>query len=304
MMKKDYLFYRFYKMVSEDGKTFVIIPGVIKSKDGIESSFIQFVDEKTGKSGYIQYGSDEYYISHDKKAMKVGSSLFYENAISLKIIENDISIEGRIEFRDGVPINKKRPIQSFLELLSYIPFFECRHNIISIRNTLLGSLTVDGEERVFDDGYGYIEGAGKYTFPKKKLWIQSGFGNNASVMFAASILFTNAALPFGEISLPCFISCVEINRRTHVFASYTGAHFRINKYCGNGVFIMIEDDKYRMEITYCNGESYTLRAPMEGQMQAAEKFRTGARVEINVMDKKGNSIYRGLSNDGSGETIG
>lgn len=293
MLKREYFFSRYFKLVSDDGSILILMPGIIRSREGIESSFLQLIDGVMGKAVFFQYPAASFQLSGDKLAIKIGSSLFYDDGISLKVRGDGFEIEGNVDFSDKKSIRKTLYIPDIMGPFAYLPFIKCRHDVINLRNSVSGTVNICGDERIFDDGCGYIEGSNAIVLPKGWKWLQAPFTEGASVIFATS--------PFaiGKISLPGFFACIEINGKTYIFANYTAARYKVDISETDEFLVRIEDDRYKMDISCSGGEAYKLRAPMQGQMQLPIIEKIGVRVYICLSDKQGNILFNGESNLGT-----
>ena len=55
----------------------------------------------------------------------------------------------------------------------YLPKMECKHNIFSMNNQVNGKIIINGQEYLFNNDLGYIEGDYGTSFPNNYIWIQA-----------------------------------------------------------------------------------------------------------------------------------
>lgn len=75
---------------------------------------------------------------------------------------------------------------------SYVPFMECNHVILSMKNNANGHININDNMLNFDNGIGYIEKDWGCSFPKKYIWCQGNNFQNPTTSFMLSI----ADIPF------------------------------------------------------------------------------------------------------------
>jgi len=146
----------------------------------------------------------------------------------------------------------------------WIPFMECRHEIISMSHSLRGSLTVNGKVLDFDGEKGYIEGDRGRSFPRDYLWLQCNrFSQEASVMVSI------AHIPFIGHSFQGCICVIQYKGQEYRLATYLG----VKVVCKRETAVILKQGQYTFKIFLTNrnrikkpGFSHRLLAPDLGKM--------------------------------------
>ncbi len=138
----------------------------------------------------------------------------------------------------------------------YLPM-QCSHEIISMKHSLKGSLTVRGIDYNFTDGTGYIEGDYGLSFPKSYLWLHcNDFTEDLSIMVSI------AHIPFLGLH---FTGCI-------CAITYKGVEYRLATYKGVNLSLITEtkivltQGPYRLAIKLSPAKPLPLRSPKKGHM--------------------------------------
>lgn len=167
---------------------------------------------------------------------------------------------------------------------SYVPFMECNHAILCMRNSISGSIHLNDDIYNFNHGIGYIEKDWGCSFPKSYVWCQ---GNN----FAhsdASFLLSIADIPFMSMNFKGLICVLIIGQKEYRFASYNRS--RITKYeiTEKGINIQLQRKSYTLSITSYYEVGHVLSAPVEGKMD--KNIYESISASINVTLKENSTI--------------
>ena len=135
---------------------------------------------------------------------------------------------------------------------------QCRHEIISMRHNVAGTLKINREQLHFGKGIGYIEKDRGTSFPDQYVWTQCsrGAGGRLHLMAAA------ATIPVGPFSFEGTIAEIWYGRR----------HYRLATYCGARVKertekqIVIEQKHIKFEAQLQQNHPQKLLAPQLGAM--------------------------------------
>jgi len=223
------------------GRSLAIIPG--RASD---EAFVLVITD--GRSYHIKYPLSEY---HKDAILNVGGNTFSPAGITLDIRRPELTLVGEIMYMDIAPIRS--------DIMGPFKFFpmECRHGIISMRHTLCGTVTLNGEIQDYTDGKGYIESDSGRSFPKGYMWVHcNDFAQDCSIM--ASV----ARIPFYGLRFWGCICVVWLNGREYRLATYNGV--KILR-CGPGA-IELKQGKYRLTITIDERAGQKLPAPHFGNM--------------------------------------
>lgn len=171
---------------------------------------------------------------------------FTKNGVILNIYSPEITLTGAIRYGELSSIK-----YDIMGPFCIFPM-ECRHGIRSMKHTLKGAVTLNGERIDFTGGTGYIEKDSGRSFPSEYTWIQANdFPKDASVMAAV------ARIPFLGMH---FRGCICI-------IQYRGKEYRLATYLGAKILrctsekILLKQGKYILEIRIKNENSRELAAP-------------------------------------------
>lgn len=284
--RKNYFEGWYFKHQNADN-TIAFIPGINIDSLGNKSAFIQVI---TNKSSYnINYPFSKFATNVDKLSVKVGDNIFSSEGIEIHIKEDNLNIEGNIEYGELTPIK-----YDIMGPFSVIPFMECNHGIISMKHELRGQLTINGEVLNLHHGIGYIERDWGISFPESYLWTQCNDFKGEECSIMASI----ADIPFGGIN---FKGCICV-------VYYKGCQYRLATY--NGVKIVEYDSrtlilkrgKLKLHIELTNENPQKLLAPNKGHMSRIihENAACTARFRFYI---KGRLVFDVNSNNCSFEYV-
>ncbi|HOS18609.1 MAG TPA: tocopherol cyclase family protein [Clostridia bacterium] len=167
---------------------------------------------------------------------------------------------------------------------------ECRHEVVSMRHALAGSIAVDGREICFDGGVGYIERDSGTSFPKWYRWIQcNDFSEDCSVM--ASV----AAIPFLGFAFTGCICAIVYRGKEYRLATYNGARVRES----SPGRLSVSAGKLLLEIDVSPGApGHALRSPVKGEMSGVIRESNDAAARFRL--REGGELVFDLSSDHAG----
>lgn len=178
-------------------------------------------------------------------------NVFGKSGVLLDIQTPQISLRGAIRYRGLSPIK--------YDIMGPFRFFpmECKHGIISMRHSLVGSVLLNGERIDFTGGTGYIEKDSGRSFPSDYVWVQANdFKEPASIMAAV------ATIPFCGLRFRGCICVIQYRGREYRLATYLGARVRV---CTRNKLIL-QQGKYKLEVRIKSGKGLELSAPQNGKM--------------------------------------
>ena len=131
--------------------------------------------------------------------------------------KQDICIYGDIGYYDSININTSKYSPNIMGPFSYVPFMECNHAIISMKNKINGEIVINDSVINFNGGIGYIEKDYGCSFPKSYIWCQGNSFKNSDTSFMLSI----ANIPFKifNFRFDFIIICPNINLQFAVISS-------------------------------------------------------------------------------------
>ncbi|WP_310604145.1 tocopherol cyclase family protein [Anaerosporobacter sp.] len=230
--------------MAED-ETLALIPAL--HSDGKESSAsLQIITND--KAFSISYPKIRF--NEDKFRIKIGQNYFSKKGICLNIETNNYSIHGKLRF--GIFHKIK---YSIMGPFRYIPFMQCKHNVISMRHVVTGTIKINDKVYCFNEGIGYIEGDCGCSFPKEYIWTQCHFPNG-------SIMLSVADIPMLGFHFRGIIGIVMIAGKEYRIATYLGA--RVSLISDDTV--VIKQGKYTLYAKLIESKHQKLNAPVCGKM--------------------------------------
>lgn len=243
-MKNDY-FKGWYFKCSNENKTIAFIPAFHQSNHEKTAS-LQIITDDTAFNIPFQF----LQYQENPLAVKIGENVFSENGIRLQIQNNNLSANGALHFHNLSPIQ-----YDIMGPFKFVPLMQCRHSVYSMRHRINGQIMVNGQQYVFQNGIGYIEGDLGSSFPKEYIWTQCHF-NNGSLMLSV------ADIPLFGFQFTGIIGVILLNRKEHRIATYLGAKVkRIDKNT-----VTVKQGDYHLTARLLQKNSQPLAAPSHGLM--------------------------------------
>lgn len=253
---------------NEKGISF--IPGInIEDKD--KKAFIQVITNDT--SYFINYSINDFKFDFNPFCIQIGNNTFSKEGIHIDIKDNTkkLKIYGDIKYSNSKNIHTSFFAPNIMGPFSYIPFMECNHAILSMQNSIYGSINIQNSKINFNNDIGYIEKDWGCSFPKSYIWCQ---GNNFQKS-KASFMLSIADIPFKFLNFRGIICTLIIDNQEFKFTTYNNA--RIIKY-----YI----DDYSLNITLRRG-SYDLNIK--------SKYNTGLKLVAPVKGKMEKDIFESIT---------
>lgn len=244
MQQKNY-FKGWYFKCSNENKTIAFIPAFHRNNHR-ETASLQIIADDAVFS--IPFQSLQY--RENPLTVKTGENIFSEKGIRLNIKNDKLSANGILHFSGLSPVR-----YDIMGPFRFVPFMQCRHSIYSMRHRIHGKITVNGQQYVFRNGTGYIEGDCGSSFPKEYIWTQCHFRNGSLMLSAADI-------PFLGFHFTGIIGAVLINGKEYRIATYLGAKV---KHTGKD-FVTVKQGDYQLTAKLLQKNSHPLAAPSNGLM--------------------------------------
>lgn len=120
---------------SNNEKSISFIPG-INIEEGKKKSFVQIITNE--KSYFIKYDIKDFKFGFEPFYIKIGNNFFSKDAIKINIEDKkqNIRILGELNYSEGKEIKKDAFNPNIMGLFSYIPFMECNHAILNMKNKI------------------------------------------------------------------------------------------------------------------------------------------------------------------------
>lgn len=274
--KKQY-FEGWYFKHSKDGFGISFIPG-IHVENARAFAFIQVITNE--KSYYIKYDIKDFYYSIDPFFVKIGSNVFSKSGVKIRIKDEEqkLEINGEIEYRDNIEIERTGYAPNIMGPFSFIPFMECNHAILSMYNEISGKLNINGEDVIFNKNHGYIEKDWGSSFPSNYIWCQANNFEKDKACFFLSV----ADIPFNIFTFQGVICVLILNGKEYRFATYHNCSVSKISVKEKEVQVQLKQGKYILEMICTQEGNLPLKAPVNGKMSKTVKETILASVSIKL----------------------
>ena len=297
----------YYKQVSKDHKRAIsFIPGISLFNNDVHC-FVQYIyvsldenNKKLIKTGYVKYPVEDFKFNNNPFMLWVENSTFMESMISIKIVDDGINIEGKLNLGSFTPIEKSILAPNIMGFFAYIPKMECYHGIVSMNHRVDGILRINNEEVNFDNGKGYIEKDWGTSFPERYIWIQCNNFENINTSIFCSV----ADIPFMGKSFLGYICNLIIEGVEYRFATYNKSKLKIESITKEKIMIILENSKAKLRIEAYLNEAGELIAPKQGRMQKIVKEEVSGKVKVNLYNKQNGTIYEDICYMAGIEVVG
>lgn len=245
---------------NEKGISF--IPGINIAEDG-KKAFIQVITNKS--SYYINYDINDFKFSANPFCIQIGDNVFSKDGIHIEIKQSDQSpsIYGDIDYLEKKEIKTNLLNPNIMGPFSYVPFMECNHAILSMKNTTKGSIVIHQEKVDFDNGIAYIEKDWGTSFPKTYIWVQGNQFQNQNASFMISV----ANIPFKLFEFRGLICVLIIDNQEYRFTTYNGTKIVEYDVTDKLLNITLKRGIYSLNIKSSYDAGIKLAAPVKGKMQ-------------------------------------
>ena len=296
---KNYFEGWYFKHVSKDlQEVYSFIPGV-SFDDSEQHAFIQVINGITGQTEYITYPLDDFTCGKNKCMLKIGDPVFTEKKIELNIENQNLSINGELEYSNSVKYPKSLLSPGIMGWYSFVPFMECKHGIVSVNHSITGSITINKTLINFQGGKGYIEKDWGTSFPEAWIWIQSNNFNKSDTSFTFSV----AKIPWLGNYFTGFIAFLYFDKQFYLFSTYNKSKLSSISYDGTSLGFTLANRNTTLKVTALKNRSGELRAPKSGKMSRRIKESIDSKIMISLFNKKGDLIYSDSSHRAGMEVI-
>lgn len=243
----EYFYGWYFRCQSEQG-TVAVIPAVHIS-DKKRSCSLQVITEHGAWNQ--EFSIDQFRVDNKKLNMKIGENFFSAKGLSIRLSGNGYEIQGSLRFGD-LTVPKYQIMGPF----RYVPYMECRHAVYSMRHTVRGWISINGNYLNFENGLGYMEGDRGTSFPVKYIWTQHFLEKGQG-----SLVLAAAEVPLGPVRFTGTIGLVWWKGREYRFATYLGA-----RVCRMKDEILIKQGAYQLKAKCLARHKKMLYAPSKGAM--------------------------------------
>jgi hypothetical protein len=293
----------YYKLVDHEGRhPYAVIAGVFLGDDG--HAFIQVLDGANCSASYHRYPLSDFWAARHGFDVRIGKSRFHAQGMELDIDgqspQGPQRVRGHVGLGRRIPWPVTRLSPGCMGPLTFLPFMECYHGILSVDHGLTGSLEIDAKPRTFDGGRGYLEKDWGRSFPEGYIWMQSNHFAEQGIGLTVSV----AKVPLlGTLLRGCF-ACFLFEGKLYRFATYTGARVARCAIEGDEVSIAIHDFRHELEISARKAEGPVLKAPYGKEMTGRVAETMQSAISMRFSERKGATMFEGTGVHACLEAVG
>lgn len=270
----------------ENGISF--IPGINVENEN-KNAFVQVITN--GTSHYVNYDIKDFEYNLNPFFIRIGNNFFSKDGIHINIKEPNLNVYGEIEYSKSENINTNILNPNIMGPFSYVPFMECNHAILCMKNKATGYITLNSQDIKFKNDIGYIEKDWGCSFPKNYIWCQANNFNISNASFMLSI----ANIPFKFFEFRGLICVLKIDDKEYKFTTYNNA--KILKYnVDKSIDVVLRKGDYQINIKSKNDDGLKLSAPVKGKMQKDIFESISSKVTV-TLKYKNNIIFSDISNN-------
>jgi tocopherol cyclase len=284
--KRDKYFEGWYfKLVSSTyDESLVLIPGVSQVSTD-PHAFIQifYRKESTLKRFYVKYELSDFLADQNQLSVKISNNYFSEEKIILDINNNDLQLNGNIKLKAETEIKRHHFSPTIMGPFAYLPFMECNHEVIHMKNIINGEVTLNKHRILFIEEIGYIEKDYGVSFPSEYIWLQGNHFNSSNTSF----FFSYATIPYLKLSFKGLISVLYIDETEYRFATYNQS--KVLSYHvdddSKSVEIVIKRFKLTLVVKASIDNVIDLPSPIKGHMTEQIKEGITGLIELKLYEK-------------------
>lgn len=279
---KNYFEGWYFKNVT-DTDTICFIPG-IHIENGNSFCFIQVVINQ--ESYYFSFPIEEFIFCQKPFLIQIGQNIFSETGIEIHLKDKNFLLEGSLFYQNNILLNKTSFSPNIMGPFTFLPFMECNHAILQMKNCITGNFLLNGKSYSFLNGTGYIEKDWGSSFPKDYLWAQGNCFQNSS--YDTSFFLSIAHIPFSLFSFQGFICVFRYQEKEYRFTTYNHSCLREFSMEENKISIVLTHLDLTLAIMIEKQNDFPLIAPKNGQMKL--KIKESIDSIISLQLRKGNQI--------------
>ena len=257
-----------------------------KSREQIEDKYGEFNREYVSDTGenvgsyYVNYDIYDFEYSYNPFYIRIGKNYFSLDNIHVDIedLKQNLIIYGDIGYTDDVNINTSILSPNIMGPFSYIPFMECNHAILSMKNNANGSIDINNIILNFENDMGYIEKDWGCSFPKTYIWCQGNNFKKSNSCFMLSI----ANVPFKMFNFRGMICVLIIDDKEYKFTTYNNSKILKCDVNEKTLEIVLKKDDYYFNLKSSFEKGQKLSAPVKGKMEKDIYESLNSLIEITL----------------------
>ena len=147
---KNYFEGWYFKNTNKED-TICFIPG-INLEDGNKKAFIQVITNDS--SYFVNYHINDFDFEYSPFNVKIGNNFFSKDIVNIDIRDDiqNLKIYGSLKYSNNKNIKTNFLKPNIMGPFSYIPFMECNHGILSMKNNIEGLININNKIIEFKDG--------------------------------------------------------------------------------------------------------------------------------------------------------
>lgn len=285
---KDY-FEGWYFKNSNKKSTISFIPGInINGKN--RKAFIQIIVDTN--SYFVNCDIKDFEFNLKPFFIKIENNYFSKDGIKVDIKDENqnLNIYGKLKYINNKNIERSILNPNIMGPFSYIPFMECNHAILSMKNDIFGFIKINDKRLEFNRDSGYIEKDWGTSFPESYIWCQGNNFNKSNASFMLSI----AKIPFKIFSFKGIICDLIIEDEEFKFATYNNAKLIKSKIDNRNFDITLNKDNYYLKVKSNYNKGAKLYAPIKGKMDKNIFESVCASIEVTLKENN-KTIFSDIS---------
>lgn len=258
--------------------TLSLIPGISLNRKN-PHAFIQVIYKLNQKviTEYLTFKVEDFKYNFKDNLLEIGKNKFSLNLVDMSYSDKDLKVKVSIKIENLLPIKTNFIQPSIMGFFHYLPFMECKHDVVSMNHEVFGEAEFNDKTIDFTNGKGYIEKDFGRSFPISYVWIQSNNFNNNT----ASIMFSYAKIPYLGLKFNGFIANLCFSGNEYRFATYNFSRVKLKLKTENHVIFEVRKRKYLLVVDAVNSKTVNLASPKEGIMD--HYIKEGLSGEVRVM---------------------
>jgi hypothetical protein len=178
---------------------------------------------------------------------------------------------------------------------------ECFHGIVSFGHELGGNLLVEGSEKSFGSGRGYIEKDWGRGFPSGYVWLQSNhFESDPEASFVGSV----AIIPWLGSAFRGYIVGLKHSGKLHKWTTYNRSKESLLKIDDSHVTWQLSGPDGRLELKAERVAGGLLHAPLRTAMHQRVEETMLANVSVRHLSNSGEVLFDSVGDCAAMEVFG
>jgi len=252
--------------------------------------------------GYMEYKKNKSAFIQIASSKDLFSAIHYFPAEALVVKENEVSIlEHRFtahslslhlpDFAISLKTAKKSssitsPYQSAIGAKKFIPFVNCKHEILTSQHSACVTLSMK-EMEYSGEATHYLETSWGNEFPSEYHWLQA----NSFDVPNTSFLFAHGKPSFIGIKSQQFLGHLKLENETYHFNNRS-TKVRIDS---SSKRIELQHKKSTILVSYGNGFPLSLLAPYKGSLDHPVIEHLNAPLSIQVIKNNQKQLFKSTS---------